>query len=42
VGGLDMAAYAPDLGDAVLVCTTERSSREAIDRLIGALAGAPA
>ena len=29
----------PDLGHAVLVCTTELSRREAIDRLVAALAG---
>jgi glycine dehydrogenase subunit 1 len=40
VGGLDLAPYAPELGGAVLVCTTELSTRPAIDRLIGALAGA--
>ena len=36
---LDLATEAPDLGPAVLVCTTERASREAIDRLVAALAG---
>lgn len=39
VGGLDLASFAPELGPAVLVCTTELSSREAIDRLVAALAG---
>ncbi len=39
VGGLDLAPYAPELGPAVLVCTTELSRREAIDRLVGCLAG---
>jgi glycine dehydrogenase subunit 1 len=39
VGGLDLAPYAPDLGHAVLVCTTELSRREAIDRLVAALSG---
>ena len=39
VGGLDLAAYAPELGPALLVCTTELSTREAIDRLVAALAG---
>jgi glycine dehydrogenase subunit 1 len=39
VGGLDLAHEAPELGPAVLVCTTERASREAIDRLVAALAG---
>ncbi len=41
VGGLDLAAEAPELGPAVLVCTTELASREAIDRLVAALAGRP-
>ncbi len=39
VGGLDLAGDAPELGAAILVCTTELSSREAIDRLVPALAG---
>ena len=39
VGGLDLAPHAPELGGAVLVCTTELATRPAIDRLIGALAG---
>jgi glycine dehydrogenase subunit 1 len=39
LGGLDLEPYAPDLGPAVLVCTTELARREAIDRLIAALAG---
>jgi glycine dehydrogenase subunit 1 len=39
VGGLDLCADAPELGPAILVCTTELSSRDAIDRLITALAG---
>jgi glycine dehydrogenase subunit 1 len=41
VGGLDLAPYAEDVGPAVLVCTTELVSRTDIDRLVGALAGAP-
>ena len=40
LGGLDLGPYAPDLGPAVLVCTTELARREAIDQLIAALAGA--
>jgi glycine dehydrogenase subunit 1 len=40
VGGLDLAPYAPELGPALLVCTTELASRESIDQLIAALAGA--
>jgi glycine dehydrogenase subunit 1 len=39
VGGLDLSAAAPELGPAVLVCTTELAGREAIDRLVAALAG---
>lgn len=40
VGGLDLAPYAPELGEAVLVCTTELAGKEAIDRLVETLAGA--
>jgi len=39
VGGLDLAPYAPELGSSLLVCATELSTRDAIDRLIAALAG---
>ncbi|MBW2313553.1 MAG: aminomethyl-transferring glycine dehydrogenase subunit GcvPA [Deltaproteobacteria bacterium] len=39
IAGLDLAPYASDLGPALLVCTTELASREAIDRLVGLLAG---
>ncbi len=39
VGGLDLEPFAPELGPALLVCTTELASREAIDRLVSALAG---
>ena len=39
IGGLDLEPFAPELGPALLVCTTELSSRDAIDRLIPALAG---
>ena len=42
VAGLDLAPYAPDLGNAILVCTTELASRESIDRLVEALAGGAA
>jgi glycine dehydrogenase subunit 1 len=42
VGGLDLADTEPELGPAVLVCTTECASRDAIDRLIAALAGSGA
>jgi glycine dehydrogenase subunit 1 len=39
VAGLDLAGAAPELGPALLVCTTELASRDAIDRLVAALAG---
>ncbi len=39
VAGLDLAKVEPELGPAVLVCTTELSSRDAIDACIAALAG---
>jgi glycine dehydrogenase subunit 1 len=39
VAGLDLSPFAPELGGAVLVCTTELATRAAIDRLIGVLAG---
>jgi glycine dehydrogenase subunit 1 len=42
VGGLDLAPFAPELGPALLVCTTELASRAAIDALVGALAGSAA
>ena len=38
IGGLDLAAHAPELGSALLVCTTELNGKESIDRLIGSLA----
>lgn len=41
VGGLDLAAVAPDREGQVLVCTTELVRRESIDRLVQALAGGP-
>ncbi len=40
VGGLDLASFAPELGPAVLVCTTELASRASIDALVAAFAGA--
>ena len=39
VAGLDLAPYTPELGPALLVCTTELSDRDAIDRLVDCLAG---
>jgi len=43
MAGLDLSPFAPELGPALLVCTTELASREAIDRLVDVLAqgGAP-
>ena len=41
LGGLALAPYEPDLGPALLVCATELVSRDAIDRLVASLAGAP-
>lgn len=38
VAGLDLAPYAPDLAGALLVCTTELSTRAQIDRLAAVLA----
>ncbi len=38
-GGLDLATHAPEVGPAVLVCTTELCRREDIDALVAALAG---
>jgi len=40
IGGLDLAPFEPSLGPALLVCATELATRDAIDRLVGALAGA--
>ena len=40
VAGLDLEPFAPELGPALLVCTTELASRAAIDRLVAVLAGA--
>ena len=39
VGGLDLTGRVRDMDQTVLVCTTELSSRHAIDRLVSALAG---
>jgi len=38
IAGLDLAPYAPDLGPALLVCATELTGADAIDRLCDALA----
>jgi hypothetical protein len=39
VAGLDLRPHLPELGSALLICTTELNGRESIDRLIGILAG---
>jgi glycine dehydrogenase subunit 1 len=39
IGGLDLRAHAPELGSALLICTTELNRKESIDRLIAILAG---
>ena len=39
VGGLDLKPYAPELGPALLCCTTELTARDSIDRWAQALAG---
>jgi glycine dehydrogenase subunit 1 len=38
VAGLDLASFAPELGPALLVCTTELARREDVDRLVDVLA----
>ncbi len=38
IGGLDLGAHAPELGSALLVCTTELNGKESIDRFIALLA----
>jgi glycine dehydrogenase subunit 1 len=42
VAGLDLEPHVEGLGPALLVCTTELASRQAIDRLVDALAGSSA
>jgi len=42
VAGFDLAKFAPELGDALLVCVTETAAKAAIDRLVAVLAGARA
>jgi glycine dehydrogenase subunit 1 len=39
LGGLPLAPYYPDLGDAMLLCVTEQRSKEEIDALIAVLDG---
>ena len=39
IAGLDLRPHLPELGPALLICTTELNGRESIDRLIGILAG---
>jgi glycine dehydrogenase subunit 1 len=38
IAGLDLAPYAPELGSALLICTTELTGASAIDRLCDVLA----
>jgi glycine dehydrogenase subunit 1 len=37
LGGLDLARYRPDLGNALLVCATETKIDEDIDAYVGAM-----
>jgi glycine dehydrogenase subunit 1 len=39
IGGLDLGRYYPELTDCMLVCVTERRSKEEIDRLAAILEG---
>ncbi|HYP28027.1 MAG TPA: aminomethyl-transferring glycine dehydrogenase subunit GcvPA [Blastocatellia bacterium] len=39
LGGIALETYYPELKDSLLVCVTEVAKREAIDRLVSALAG---
>jgi glycine dehydrogenase subunit 1 len=39
VGGLPLSRYFPDLRRELLVCVTEKNSREDIDALVKALGG---
>jgi glycine dehydrogenase subunit 1 len=39
IGGLDLGTHAPELGSALLICTTELNRKESIDRLVDILAG---
>jgi glycine dehydrogenase subunit 1 len=39
LGGLPLAPYYPDLGDALLLCVTEQRSKGEIDALVAALGG---
>ena len=38
LGGLELAPYCPELGNALLVCATETKTVEDIDAYIGAMA----
>ena len=35
IGGLDLARYYPELENCMLVCVTEKRTKEEIDRLVG-------
>lgn len=37
LGGLDLGAYYPELKNCMLICVTEKRSKEEIDRLVGAM-----
>jgi glycine dehydrogenase subunit 1 len=39
LGGYDLSADYPELGNALLLCTTEMNDKEEIDRFVAALAG---
>jgi glycine dehydrogenase subunit 1 len=39
IAGLDLGPRLPELGPALLICTTELNRRESIDRLVAILAG---
>ncbi|MFP5262905.1 MAG: aminomethyl-transferring glycine dehydrogenase subunit GcvPA [Blastocatellia bacterium] len=38
IGGVELQPFYPDMGDALLVCVTETTSKEAIDNFVAALA----
>ncbi|HYV05044.1 MAG TPA: aminomethyl-transferring glycine dehydrogenase subunit GcvPA [Blastocatellia bacterium] len=40
IAGVSLESYYPEMNDSLLVCVTETASRESIDKLVAALAGA--
>jgi glycine dehydrogenase subunit 1 len=38
IGGVELQSFYPDMGDSLLVCVTETTSKEAIDNFVAALA----